>query len=99
MFSYQQWEGMQSVQTLQWTNKKQDIDEWNEGDKDTHSSAPMSTSRLWTQQHINNMAHYEQWLLDILNEKNNSSDKQITSLLSLVPALKIGWCEVQYKTG
>lgn len=99
MFSYQRWKDMQSVQTLQqWTNNKQDIDEWNEGDK-THSSAPVSTSKHWTQQHINNMAHYEQWLLDTLNEKNNSTDKHINSLLSLVPALKIGWCEVWYKTG
>jgi hypothetical protein len=36
------------------------------------------------------MANYEQWLLDILNEKNDSIDKHVTSLLFLVPALKTG---------
>ena len=100
MFSYQQCKDMLSVQTLQqWTNKKQDSDEWNEGDEDTHSSAPVSTSRLRAQQHINSGVNYEQRLLDILNEKKDSTDKHITSFLSLVSALKIGWCEVRYKTG
>ena len=69
----------------------------------THSNVSVCISRLRAQQHINNMANYEHWVLDILNnmanyehwvldilnEKNDSIDKNITSL-SLVLALKTG---------
>jgi len=65
MFSYQQRQNVQSVQTLQpQINKKQDTDEWNEGDQDTHSEYFQASSpaahkqydKLWAM-----VAGYLEW--------------------------------------